>query len=798
MTDPSDPRMNMAPMLRATLIKRIDEDGSLDERGLEPGPDDPIIKAVRTRICTSEVPAPRGGIGPAVIAADSQGRGVLMESMAPTWSGRRGVAMGRPSEEVSCMINKYDHQAAESSADRMMIAGDGTEAASQDGTDPVQGREGNIVGVAMASRNASGRREQDLGLRGGEVPYRSMVNPTAAIIRRAPGSGESEANQPGCSTPTGPTLDRLAMRGWLSPVHPDDQPHASALPFGATVSRTGQAVGHRSRQADAEYQHMSVPGQEAAEVRLRESEARSRATEQALRASQDRLMAALSAFGTGTFRWDPETGTFLDFDEGLKRLFGPAAEDPVRIIEDLIPRVHPDDRSKLVPAVDRCRRGKGFETECRVILPDGEIRWLYGRAKMMRDAEGRPTDLVGACTDITQRRRSEEALRDADRRKDEFLTTMSHELRNLLAPIRNAVRALEAKGPTDRESAWATQVIEHQVGQMAHLLDDLLDVSRIVRNKLELRRQRVTLAAVVKDALEISRPPIEAGGHELTVALPAEPVDLDADPVRLAQVFSNLLNNSTKYMDRGGHIRLAARRDENEVLVSIEGTGIGISPEMLPYLFEMFSQASPASERSQGGLGIGLALVKGLVEIHRGTVEARSDGPGRGSEFIVRLPVAVEEVAREAVSRGEVGEPTCVPERRLLIVDDLKVSADSLALMLKVLGHEVQTAYGGEETVAAAAGYRPEAVLLDLGMPKLDGYEACRRIRGQPWGQGMFLIALTGWGQEEAKHRAVAAGFDAHLSKPVDPAALEKLLGAVAARSGDRCRSSPTRGQCGG
>lgn len=383
---------------------------------------------------------------------------------------------------------------------------------------------------------------------------------------------------------------------------------------------------------------------------------------------------------------------------------------------------------------------------------------------------------------IIEGRRSEEALRDAVRRKDEFLTTMAHELRNLLAPIRNAARALEVKGPIDRESAWARGVIEHHVEQMARLLDDLLDASRISRNKLGLRRQRVALTAVVKDALEISGPPIGARGHELTIALPAEPVDLDADPVRLAQVFSNLLNNSTKYMDPGGHIWLTARRDGDEVVVSVKDTGIGIVPEMLPHLFEMYSQATPASERSQGGLGIGLALVKGLVEMHGGTIEARSDGPGRGSEFIVRLPVAAEGMPRGAGSPAEMEHPhpTCVPRCRLLIVDDIKVSADTLAMMLKVLGHEVHTAYRGVDAVATAAEFRPEAVLLDLGMPQPDGYEVCRRIRERPWGRGMFLIALTGWGQEEARRRAADAGFDAYLSKPVDPAALEKLLGTVA------------------
>jgi signal transduction histidine kinase/ActR/RegA family two-component response regulator len=395
--------------------------------------------------------------------------------------------------------------------------------------------------------------------------------------------------------------------------------------------------------------------------------------------------------------------------------------------------------------------------------------------------------LARQAADLIERKHAEQALRDADRKKDEFLATLAHELRNPLAPIRNAVRIVQAKGPPVPELLWARGVIDRQVEVMARLLEDLLDVSRISRNKLELRTQRVDLAAVLDVALETSRPVIDAGGHELSVTLPAEPIRLEADPLRLAQVFSNLLNNAAKYTEEGGRVWLTAERQGGEVIVSVKDSGIGIAAEMLPRVFEMFSQAERALVRSQGGLGIGLSLVKGLVELHGGSIEARSGGPGRGSEFVVRLPVPSVAPEREPGRPCE-DEPVAVPKRRVLIVDDNEDSADSLAMLLKIMGHEVRTAYDGEQAVEAAAALRPDVALLDIGMPRLNGYDACRRIREQPGGQEVFLIAVTGWGQEEDRRRTEEAGFDHHVVKPVDTAALMRLLASLPS-DGTRHRS---------
>ncbi len=371
--------------------------------------------------------------------------------------------------------------------------------------------------------------------------------------------------------------------------------------------------------------------------------------------------------------------------------------------------------------------------------------------------------------------------------RDHFIAVLSHELRNPLAPIRNGLQILKQVGNDPVASANVGSMMERQLSQLVRLVDDLLDVSRITLGKLELRKERVELATVVGNAVEASRTPIEQQGHELTVVLPPTPILLDADPIRLAQVFQNLLNNAAKYSDKGGQIRLSAELASapDEVVVRVKDSGIGIPAAQLSNVFEIFLQVDKAWKRVQGGLGIGLSLVKGFVEMHGGRVEAHSDGPGKGSEFVVRLPLWKEEGGRrKEESETDPAHPSSfIPppsKRRILVVDDIRDNADSLALLLRLMGHEIATAHDGLEAVEAAGTFRPDVILLDIGLPKMNGYEAARRIRAQPWGQGMVLTALTGWGQEEDRLRSAAAGFDHHLVKPVDPVELEKLLAELA------------------
>jgi len=382
-------------------------------------------------------------------------------------------------------------------------------------------------------------------------------------------------------------------------------------------------------------------------------------------------------------------------------------------------------------------------------------------------------------TTVSELQQAQEALKRAARQKDEFLATLAHELRNPLAPIRNAVQILQFKTEEAPDLQWAKEVIDRQSQQMTRLVDDLLDISRITSGKLTLRKERITLDKIVQAAIETSSPLIEECGQDLTVEIPRETITLSADLTRLAQAISNLLNNAAKYMERGGRIRLTAERQANEVLLRVTDTGIGIPAEALPFVFEMFTQGDRNHTHSQGGLGIGLTLVKRLIGMHGGSIEAHSAGAGQGSEFVIRLPVAVEPESASA-SHAQ-SQPTDAAGRlRILVVDDNQDSADSLKVLLQILKHEVQTANDGLEAIQRAEDFRPDVVLLDIGMPKMNGYEACQRIREQPWGREMVLIAQTGWGQEDDRRRTREAGFDHHLVKPVDHRSLRALLADVA------------------
>jgi PAS domain S-box-containing protein len=430
--------------------------------------------------------------------------------------------------------------------------------------------------------------------------------------------------------------------------------------------------------------------------------------------------------------------------------------------------------------VQRAARGELVKgADVKFVFNDGRVRYIYGNAVPLRNPDGSVRGSVAAFADVTALKEAERALQEADLRKNEFLATLAHELRNPLAPIRTAVDLLRRADGNGTVVEQARSMMGRQLDQMVRLIDDLLDVSRISQGKVQLRKQRVELATVIRSALETVQPLLAAQAHELTVTLPSEAIYLDADSTRLAQVISNLLNNAVKYTEKGGRIWLTAERQGHEAVVSVRDTGIGIAGKHLPLLFELFSQVTPALERSQGGLGIGLSLVRGLVELHGGTVKAQSDGIGRGSEFIVRLPIVELPPVQEPRDLAGDGKAVSDRNRRILVVDDNRDAADSLAMMLEMMGHETSTAYDGQEAVQAAATFRPEVILLDIGLPKMNGYEVARHIRQQEWGKGLALIALTGWGQAEDKRRALEAGFDHHLTKPVAAAALEKLLAPV-------------------
>jgi signal transduction histidine kinase/CheY-like chemotaxis protein len=378
-------------------------------------------------------------------------------------------------------------------------------------------------------------------------------------------------------------------------------------------------------------------------------------------------------------------------------------------------------------------------------------------------------------------------LRQADRRKDEFLAVLAHELRNPLAPVRNAVEVMRLRDVDDPGLRWARDIIDRQVQQMTRLVDDLLDVSRITRGKVKLQKEPVDLAVVVARAVESSRPLIDARHHELTVTLPPEPVPLEADAIRLAQVVANLLNNAAKYTGEGGRIGLAVERHGAEAVVRVRDSGVGIPAGMLTQVFDLFTQVESSVVRSQGGLGIGLTLVRSLVELHGGSVTAHSEGPGTGSEFVVRLP-ALPELRSGDCGPGGNGRRAGSSARRILVVDDNGDAADSLAVLLRLMGNDVRTARDGPAALEAAGAYRPDVVLLDLGLPRMSGYEVCRRLREGHFANGPLVVALTGYGQDEDRRRTREAGFDHHLVKPVNPDELGEVL---AEGRGSRTQPAP-------
>jgi PAS domain S-box-containing protein len=447
--------------------------------------------------------------------------------------------------------------------------------------------------------------------------------------------------------------------------------------------------------------------------------------------------------------------------------------------------LHPEDEARTGGRWRRSRTtGEPYEIEFRLRRHDGAYRWFLARAVADIDADGRIHQWFGTCTDIDSTKRTEESLRDietalreADWRKDVFLATLSHELRNPLAPIRNAARLLENPNLSAQDVERSRLIISRQVRHMASLLDDLLDMSRITRGMFSLKKSHVGLQSLLSEALETARPLIDAKRHTLTLDWPEEPLELEADPVRLVQVMTNLLTNAAKYTDPEGHITFRVAIEGEQLIIVIRDTGIGLSRDALTKVFDMFSQVDAHQERTEGGLGIGLALVRGLVELHGGRVDAQSAGAEQGSEFTVSLPCVRRPPQLMAASAPAIDSAEAADSRhRVLIADDNRDGADSLAMLLMLAGFDVHTVHTGPEALDAANTLRPQIAILDIGMPGMNGYEVARRIRNEAWGAGVTLIAVTGWGQEDDKTRARTAGFDHHLTKPVDFSVLEQLL----------------------
>jgi PAS domain S-box-containing protein len=684
---------------------------------------------------------------------------------------------------------------------------------------PRFGPDGEFLGYVGSVIDITGRKRAEEALRDSETRFRALVTASSDVVYRMSPDWTEMRHLQGRNFIAD---THEPSRSWLAEyIHPDDQPHVVAVIDEAIRTKSPFQLEHRVRRVDGSLGwtfSRAIPILDANGDVVEWFGAASDVTDR--RRAEDRLRLLWEAAALMLGADNPEAmlcelfakiGPHLGLDtyfnymvddagdtlqlaswvgvsdqtaRAIARLeFGEAIAGTAALRRQPIvaTRIHESDDPNV-----RLVKLFGIRAYvCHPLISGGHLLGTLSFASRSRDTLDRDevAFLEPICHYVTvacERLRLLRQLKEADHRKDEFLATLAHELRNPLAPVRNAVQVLRLKGPADPELRWSRDVIDRQVAHLTRLIDDLLDVSRITRNRLELRKEPVELAEVVKGAVETSRPLIEECGHELTLTLPSEPVYVDADLVRLAQVFMNLLTNAAKYTERGGRIWLTAERNGAEVAVRVRDTGVGIPAEKLPRLFEMFFQVDRSLERSQGGLGIGLSLVRRLVELHGGTVKAQSAGLGKGSEFTVRLPVLPGALAvqptEESPDERALTAATC---RRILVVDDARDNADALAMLLQLAGNEVETAYDGLAAVEAAERWRPDVVLLDIGMPKLNGYDACRRIREQPWGTTIVLVALTGWGQEEDKRRTSEAGFDGHLVKPVDPVALTKMLAAT-------------------
>jgi PAS domain S-box-containing protein len=510
-----------------------------------------------------------------------------------------------------------------------------------------------------------------------------------------------------------------------------------------------------------------------------ERELRQRAEAEAVQRqeSESRLHLALAAGNMGVWEWDIASGR-VSWSEDLELLHGLEPGLFGGTLNDFRRDVHPDDIDRLERTIAAAIEAPEtrYHVEYRTTLRDGACRWMACNGRVVIDSAGTPIRMLGICRDVTKRKRAEDAVREADQRKDDFLATLAHELRNPLVALRAGAVVIRKRSRDPETVLEYCTIMERQLQQLTRLVDDLLDVSNLAHRGLALQKSRIELEAVVRMALEQSHFLIEEAGHELSVRLPKERIFLEADAVRLGQVLTNLLSNAVKYTPHGGKIELAAERGDQGVWMRVKDSGLGIPPDKLDSIFEMFGQLDRSAETGYKGLGIGLTLVKALVRMHGGTVEAHSEGPGKGSVFRVWLPT---------VSSGEAVLPSDAQEKpsahgggncRVLLVDDNHDVAKAMARWIRLLGHDIRVAFDGPEAMLIAGEFNPDIVLMDIGLPKLNGYDVAREMRSKPWGRTMTLVAVTGWGRDADRRQSQEAGFDQHLTKPVEPGVLEALL----------------------
>ena len=727
-------------------------------------------------------------IGDGVIVTDAAARIVSLNAVAERLTGwSSDDAAGRALDEIFRIVHEDTRQPVDNPARRalregvivglanhtILIARDGTEWPIDDSAAPVRRADGGVAGSVLVFRDVSERRRTEQSLRSSEEELSDFFENASVGLHWIDADGRIlRANK-----------SELATLGYAADEyigHPVTEFHADRPVVDEMLDRLARGETLRNYPArlrcrDGSIRHVLISSNARWE-RGRFAHSRCVVLDVTERRQADEIRGLLAAVVESTedaVITKSLEGDILSWNAGARAMLGYSAEEVVgRSVNLIIPESRREEELAILERVREAKRVEPFETQR--VARGGRVIDVSLTVSPIRDEDGGIIGASSIARDIGQRKALEQSLRDSDRRKDEFLAVLAHELRNPLAPIRSGVAALRLTLPDDDTLRHVGGIIERQVRQMSRLLDDLLDVSRITHNKLELRMEPLMLQAVIDSALETSRPLVESAGQTVSVSAPPAPVPILADPMRIAQVFANLISNASKYSHTGAAIRIGVTPHARDVAISVSDDGIGIASEALPTIFDVFSQASQARTRAQGGVGIGLSLVKGLVELHGGRVSASSPGLDQGSTFEVRLPLARAAAGAPPVTDDP--HATAPLRRRVLIADDNRDGADSLTMVARAFGCEVRTAYGGADAVHEATAFRPHIVFLDLGMPEMDGLEAARRIRALPHGGDLLIVALTGWGQERDRQLTSEAGFDAHVVKPADPLALRALI----------------------
>jgi PAS domain S-box-containing protein len=744
-------------------------------------------------------------IGDAVISTDVLGRVTNINEVAQTLTGwGKADAIGKQLESVFQIVNETTRKPVENPAMRalaqgkivglanhtILLARNGSECAIDDSAAPIRSDKGEIVGCVLVFRDVTEARKAESALRESESFTRSVFEGSPDCVKVIDATGRLvQMNANGQCLMEIDNFSAVAGQYWIDLWPKESREVLQEALTSARERGLGHFEGHcPTAKGTLKWWDVVVAPIRGADgnvvrfVSVSRDMTERRQMEEALAENEERfrmladniLQFAWMADAQGNLfwynqRWYDYTGTTLDemYGSGWMHVH------------------HPDHLDRVAAHWQQSwQAGEVWEDTFPLRDRQGNYRWFLSRATPILDQSGKIARWFGTNTDITEHRELTDKLRnlaaelsEGDRRKNEFLAMLAHELRNPLAPIRNAVQLVQLSKGDANYAKLASEVIDRQVSHLVRLVDDLLDVSRISTGKFELRLDQVEISSIIQQAVETSRPGIEAAKHQLTMNLPSQPIYVQADAVRLAQVVSNLLNNSCKYSEPAGSILLTVEQQGRDVVVSVKDTGIGIATEMLPKVFDLFIQVDRSLDRAQGGLGIGLSLVQRIVEMHQGTVKVFSEGIGCGSEFVVRMPVFSD--ASQEISQQAAAKSSQLVARKILVVDDNRDSATSLSMLLKIVGHNTQTAYDGAAAIEVAEAFRPDVVLLDIGLPKLNGYEVARSIREQLWGARVLLIALTGWGQDKDREDSNSAGFNGHLVKPVDSAELLSLIAQI-------------------